>query len=97
MAVTASNGTKIFSEATPYNNPNDLIASIDPEMIYGSAVTPEYFEPDSSIKIDTSTQVYPSSGQDFQIVFDDPNAGLASDSQNRVTYISIKVKFKYSF
>ena len=63
--------------------------------IYGSAVTPEYFEPDSSIKIDTSTQVYPVSGQDFQIVFDDPNAGLASDSQNRVTYISIKIKFKY--
>lgn len=42
MAVTASNGTKIFSEATPYNNPNDLIASIDPEMIYGSAVTLRY-------------------------------------------------------
>ena len=63
--------------------------------IYGNAVTPEYFEPSNDLKVDETPQVYPTSGQDFQIVFDDPNAGLASDSPNRVTYISIKVKFKY--
>lgn len=62
---------------------------------YGKAVTPQYFEPDSSLKIDETEQVYPKSGQDFQIVFDDPNAGLSESSNQRVAYISIKVKFKY--
>lgn len=63
--------------------------------IYGSGVTPEYFEPSSNLKVDETKQVYPASGQDFQIVFDDPNAGLSADSSDRVAYISIKVKFKY--
>ena len=63
--------------------------------IYGSGVTPEFFTPSSDLKVDETKQVYPVSGQDFQIVFDDPNAGLSEDSDNRVTYISIKVKFKY--
>ena len=63
--------------------------------IYGNGVTPEFFTPSSDLKVDETKQVYPVSGQDFQIVFDDPNAGVAEDSENRVTYISIKVKFKY--
>lgn len=63
--------------------------------IYGSAVTPEYFEPSNNLKVDETEQVYPASGQDFQIVFDDPNAKLSVNDSNRVTYISIKVKFKY--
>lgn len=63
--------------------------------IYGKGVTPEYFEPSSRLKVDETKQVYPASGQDFQIVFDDPNASLSADSNKRVAYISIKVKFKY--
>ena len=42
MDVTASNGTKIFSESAPSENPTDLIASLDPTMLYGSAVTLRY-------------------------------------------------------
>ena len=62
---------------------------------YGSAVTPQYFEPDKETKIDTTTQVYPKPGQDFKIIFDDPNKGMDSNDSNRVVYVSIKVKFKY--
>ncbi len=63
--------------------------------IYGNAVTPEYFEPSEDLKVDETAQVYPSSGQDFQIVFEDPNTGLSDDDANRVVYISVKIKFKY--
>lgn len=42
MDVTASNGTKIFSESTPSENPTDIVASLDPNMLYGSAVTLRY-------------------------------------------------------
>ena len=42
MDVTASNGTKIFSESAPSENPTDLIASLDPTMLYGSAITLRY-------------------------------------------------------
>lgn len=60
----------------------------------GSAVTPEYFEPDH-LKVDETPQVYPLPNQEFQIVFSDPNKGLASDDNNRVAYIKLKVNFKY--
>ena len=63
--------------------------------VYGSSVTPQYFEPSRDLKVDDTPQVYPASGQDFQIVFDDPNARLDEDDSDRVAYISIKVKFKY--
>lgn len=61
---------------------------------WGSAVTPEYFEPSEDLKVDETTQVYPASGQDFMIVFDDPNKNISS-SQDKVYYISVKVEFKY--
>lgn len=64
-------------------------------ILNGSRVTPQYFNPDGTTKIDTSSQVYPSPNQEFQIVFDDPNAGLSANDPNRVAYISIKVEFKY--
>lgn len=44
--------------------------------IYGEAKEPQYFEPDSVLKIDTSEQVYPEPGQDFEVVYQDPNEGL---------------------
>ncbi len=72
-----------------------IILKDEATKIYGNAVTPEYFEPSSELKVDETTQVYPACGQDFQIVFDDPNANLSNDDTNRVVYISIKVKFKY--
>lgn len=62
---------------------------------YSSAKTPQYFTPSKDLKIDTTEQVYPKSEQDFQVVFKDPNKGLAENSPNRVASISIKVHFKY--
>lgn len=63
--------------------------------IYSSSVTPEYFTPSTSLKVDETKQVYPASGQDFKIIFDDPNTSLDANSSNRVVTISIKVTFKY--
>ena len=63
--------------------------------IYGKAQAPQYFEPSANLKVDETKQVYPVSGQDFQIVFKDPNKGLSENNPNRVASISVKVKFKY--
>ena len=54
-----------------------------------NSVTPEDFEPDS-LKVDETAQVYPEPGQEFYIVFDDPNGG-----GNRVSKIAISVEFQY--
>ena len=54
-----------------------------------NSVTPEYFEPDE-LKVDRTNQVYPEPGQEFYIVFKDPNR-----SGNRVSKISISVEFQY--
>ena len=59
------------------------------------AKVPQYFEPSEDTKVDTSEQIYPSSGQDFKIVFKDPNKGLEYDDEDRIEYIAIKVDFKY--
>lgn len=59
-----------------------------------TGVVPEYFEPDST-KVDRTKQVYPEPGQKFNIMFEDPNAGLSKNDPNRIASISIKVKFKY--
>jgi len=61
----------------------------------GSSVAPQYFEPSADLKVDRSAQVYPKSGQAFQVIFSDPNSGLSVTDPNRVAYISIKVNFKY--
>ena len=62
--------------------------------IYGAAQVPQYFEPSIDLKVDRSEQVYPESGQDFQIVIKDPNANIES-VEDRIKYISIKIEFKY--
>lgn len=62
---------------------------------YGSAVEPEYFEPDEELKIDETKQVYPEPEQQFQIVISNPNEGVSPDSSNYITGIALKVKFKY--
>ncbi len=60
-----------------------------------SAETPKYFEPENVSKVDETKQVYPETDQNFQIIFSDPNAGLSVDDPNRVSYITLKVEFKY--
>ena len=55
----------------------------------------EYFEPDGTLKVDETEQVYPGDGEEFEVVFKDPNEGLAIDDPNRVVAISIKVTFQY--
>lgn len=62
---------------------------------YGNEVEPQYFEPDETLKIDRSEQVYPSPNQEFQIVISNPNANLSSDAINRIAYVDIKVDFQY--
>mgnify|MGYP005763206159 CR=1 FL=1 len=57
--------------------------------------TPEYFEPDGTLKVDETEQIYPGDGEEFEIVFKDPNEGLAADDPNRIVAISIKVTFQY--
>lgn len=60
-------------------------------------VTPRYFTPDAKTKIDDGTkQAYPKPGQDFKIVIKDPNVGvLAGNTEKRIEYVTIKVKFKH--
>lgn len=62
--------------------------------LYSKELTPDYFTPDSVLKVDKTAQVYPASGQDFKVVFKDPNEGI-TDAASQIEYISIKVKFKY--
>ncbi len=57
--------------------------------------TPEYFEPESPLYVDETEQVYPESDQEFDVIFEDPNAGLAEDDPNRIVAYSIKVVFQY--
>ena len=64
-------------------------------IVNNSKQTPDYFDPDDTLKVDETSQVYPKSGEEFEIVFDDPNAGLANDDPNRIVSISLKVKFRY--
>lgn len=80
--------------------------------LYGSsgARTPEFFEADSKLLIDTSEQVYPEPGQDFEVVFTPPSASeymtaaqIASINtdhsedyyDNVIVNYTIKVKFQY--
>ncbi len=62
--------------------------------IYGEAQEPEYFEPSEDLKVDETEQIYPAPGQDFQIVFSNPNEEV-EDEDEYIASISIKIKFKY--
>ena len=69
--------------------------TVEKFVINNREITPSYFTPDAD-KIDRTAQSYPKSGQDFEIVFSDPNSGVAeNDAANRVTKICVKVKFQY--
>ena len=91
--------------ALGYNNQGQLVKdNIKVEKIilkdkntgvFGNAVEPEYFEPDDSLKIDETKQVYPEPGQQFQIIISNPNEGISPDNSNYITGIALKVKFKY--
>ena len=64
-------------------------------VIDNEEVTPEYFEAEGPLYVDETEQTYPESEQDFEVIFDDPNAGLSADDPNRIVSIGIKVKFQY--
>ena len=88
-----------------YNKEDELVADdIKVEKIilkdsatqtYGTGVEPQYFEPDSTLKVDETEQVYPEPGQEFEVVFSNPNSNLSSDDENRIAYVKLKIKFKY--
>ena len=61
----------------------------------GEEVEFQYFEPDSSLKVDRGDQVYPKSGEEFQITFRDPNADFEGSYSDRIVSISLVVDFKY--
>ena len=78
-----------------YEQPVNKTVKLEKFVINNRQVTPDYFTPDSN-KIDRTAQAYPKSGQDFEIVFSDPNQGIAeNDEKNRVTKIYVKIKFQY--
>lgn len=60
----------------------------------GRSISPKYFKPSSDLKVDETVQRYPKSGEEFYIVFKDPNSGVNSASK-RVCKISVDVEFKY--
>lgn len=64
-------------------------------VIDNQGKTPEYFEPEGPLYVDETEQVYPKDGEEFEVVFDDPNAGLADDDPNRVVSFVVKVEFQY--
>ena len=69
--------------------------SIEKFIINNQEVTPDYFTPDED-KIDRTSQAYPKSGENFEIVFKDPNIGVAeNDKENRTTKIYVKIRFQY--
>lgn len=72
-----------------------ILKDLETGLYEKNGKVPQYFEPSEDLKVDRSEQVYPSSGQDFEILFKDPNEGLEYDDENRVEYIAIKVNFKY--
>ena len=64
---------------------------------YSSPITPKYFTPNTSETdrgVDRTEQYYPASGQNFQILLDDPN-GNVTDENKKIVSISVKVNFKY--
>lgn len=82
-----------------YNSSGAVITeniAVEKFIIGNAEKTPQYFEPSGDEKIDRSEQVYPKPGESFQIVFSNPNAGVApNDEQNLITQVAVKVKFKY--
>lgn len=88
-----------------YNSQGEFVREMDVTQfmlqdqttgLYGDVVNASYFssrEPDS-VLADDSPQIYPASGQNFKIVFDDPNEGVTDRSQ-KIATVSVKVKFQY--
>lgn len=65
--------------------------------VYSSPDFPKYFTPKTTEEdygVCRSTQYYPSSGQNFQMVLNDPNKNI-TDENKKVVSISVKVEFKY--
>lgn len=55
---------------------------------------PEFFEADEML-VDETEQVYPEPEQDFEIIFENPNEGIASTDPSFVSKVKVKVKFQY--
>ena len=81
-----------------YNSEGNIVRddiTIEKFIIANKEEKPEYFEPKSPLFVDETKQIYPKSGEDFEVVFQDPNKGLDINDPNRIVSISIKVKFQY--
>ena len=77
-----------------YNQNGTLVRddiSVEKIIINGTEYTPDYFTPDSTTKYDTTSQTYPKAGQEFYVVFSDPNSGTS----NSIASVELKVEFKY--
>ena len=61
---------------------------------YGNSMFLDFFKPNSTSKIDTTSQSYPKSGQEFQLVFDNPNTSSTS-AKNKITTFKLRVTFRY--
>lgn len=63
-------------------------------VINNKEVTPRYFSPDSINYVDTNPQAYPDSGENFQVVFSDPNKGV-TDNNQIICDVELYVEYKY--
>lgn len=68
--------------------------AINKFVINNKEVTPRYFSPDSINYVDTDPQAYPDSGENFQVVFSDPNKGV-TDNNQIICDVELYVEYKY--
>lgn len=68
--------------------------AINKFVINNKEVTPRYFSPDSINYVDTNPQAYPDSGENFQVVFSDPNKGV-TDNNQIISDIELYAEYTY--
>ena len=67
---------------------------IDAFVINGKKVIPDYFTPENINYVDRTTQSYPASGENFQVIFSNPNDGV-TNSNSLVCDIALYVEYTY--
>lgn len=79
-----------------YNEKGQAVKNmpIDEFVINGKKVIPDYFTPDDVNYVDRTTQSYPASGENFQVIFSNPNDSV-TNSNNIICDIALYVEYTY--
>lgn len=79
-----------------YNEKGQAVKNmpIDELVINGKKVILDYFTPDDVNYVDRTTQSYPASGENFQVIFSNPNDGV-TNSNNIICDIALYVEYTY--